>query len=424
MSQIAPDSQNHASHMLDPANDQGEPGSSEAGSNIFQPKANNRPQGQLAAFLRGRFDHLEGDFQTGEMNRSNSAPPTQLPNNVVNSENEIASDDPRLDPSYAAFYYEHSRLDPRLPPPLYAPGQSWQMWSGPGLAAALANNSSNGAAPVPKDLREAFSRFKAQRDEAAGGRDDGRSGAGTPRGGPWAQGDGRPFAATDALPPNRRRNLVDMIQDDFPRTPSPVFAQQKSRLASGKNATTDETDQNRSAEATAAAIATSLSVSTTSITSPSAGVIDYAGGQRRSTRTPNAASVLDDDQSAADHEHLRSVMNAALEDMQAEQRITSQPQAQRPIPHHLGPQLMQRYGTPSTAASMARAFSLRQRLSPPPRANSTPPSNQLFGRLTSAGSVPPGYGMDEETELMMAMRGMTMDGSVSREEKKVTAVHY
>ncbi|KAI8051575.1 hypothetical protein BDF22DRAFT_78395 [Syncephalis plumigaleata] len=277
MSQIAPDSQNHASYMLDSVNDQAEPVSPEAGSNIFQPKAKNRPAGQLAAFLRDRFDHLEGDFQTGEMNRSNSAPPTQLPNNVVNSETEIASDDPRLDPSYAAFYYEHSRLDPRLPPPLYAPGQSWQMWSGPGLAAALASsNNTSGTTAVPKDLREAFSRFKAQRDEATGSQNDGRSGAGTPRNGPWAQGDGRPYAATDALPPNRRRNLVDMIQDDFPRTPSPVFAQQKSRMASGKmvsSTTAEELDQNRSAEATAAAIATSLSVSTTSIATGSSGVM-------------------------------------------------------------------------------------------------------------------------------------------------------
>jgi hypothetical protein len=191
-------------------------------------------------------------------------------------------------------------------------------------------------------------------------------------------------------------------------------------MTSGKmvsSTTADELDQNRSAEATAAAIATSLSVSTTATTGTSgvmssSSIVDYAAGQHRLTRTPNAASVLDDEQST-EHEHLRSVMNAALDDMQSEQRHTAQPQIQRPLPHHLGPQLLQRYGTPSTAASMARAFSLRQRLSPPPRSNSTPPSNQLFGRVTPAGSIPPGYGADEETELMMAMRGMSMDGSVS-----------
>ena len=34
-----------------------------------------------------------------------------------------------MDPNYIIYYYQHSRLDPRLPPPIYAPGQSWQTLS-------------------------------------------------------------------------------------------------------------------------------------------------------------------------------------------------------------------------------------------------------------------------------------------------------
>lgn len=41
--------------------------------------------------------------------------------------------DPRMDPGYAQYYHLHSRLDSRLPPPLYSPGQSWQVWAPPGL---------------------------------------------------------------------------------------------------------------------------------------------------------------------------------------------------------------------------------------------------------------------------------------------------
>ena len=53
-------------------------------------------------------------------------------------------EDPRLDPDYAAYYHLHSRLDPRLPPPLYAPGQSWQLWAPPGLSSASKSNGPPG----------------------------------------------------------------------------------------------------------------------------------------------------------------------------------------------------------------------------------------------------------------------------------------
>lgn len=69
-----------------------------------------------------------------DINRSSSAPPTQLmqplePSKLLPEDFDGSATDPRLDPEYAQYYYMHSRLDPRLPPPIYTPGQSWQMWA-------------------------------------------------------------------------------------------------------------------------------------------------------------------------------------------------------------------------------------------------------------------------------------------------------
>ena len=102
--------------------------------------------------------------------------------NTFNLQNieELGRNDPRRDPGYAAFYYAHSRLDPRLPPPLYAPGQSWQMWSS-AFGTEKGKTKVPLAASIAADLKE-------EENEA------------------------------------RRKNLVDMIQEDFPRTPSPVYA--------------------------------------------------------------------------------------------------------------------------------------------------------------------------------------------------------
>jgi len=104
---------------------------------VFQPKAKVLPQGQLAAFLRNKVDWESDSIGLSDINRSSSAPPTQLglPEKLkLESElNETSPSDPRLNPEYAAYYYQHSRLDPRLPPPLYTPGQSWQYWSTPGM---------------------------------------------------------------------------------------------------------------------------------------------------------------------------------------------------------------------------------------------------------------------------------------------------
>jgi hypothetical protein len=94
-------------------------------------------------------------------------------------------DDPRLDPTYPAFFHSRSRLDPRLPPPFYSPGQSWQqLWPLSGSPGRSGNDlfASDTFMPVADNTSS---------DPAA----------------------------------KPKVSLVDRIQADFPRTPSPVFAQ-------------------------------------------------------------------------------------------------------------------------------------------------------------------------------------------------------
>lgn len=141
-----------------------------------------------------------------DFSRSSSAPPAErlfvpaLQLEAVLDEDADAckEDDPRLDPTYPAFFHSRSRLDPRLPPPFYSPGQSWQqLWPLSSLtsAAVAGPGSSN---PPPSLLTD-----WDEHNNASG------TGGGT--------------ASLSKISP--KVSLVDRIQADFPRTPSPVYAQ-------------------------------------------------------------------------------------------------------------------------------------------------------------------------------------------------------
>jgi len=116
----------------------------------------------LAAFLRGKLEYDNDIFggQRQEVSRSNSAPPTQVVDQFGRYDPELDSSslsDPRLDPDYPAYYYANSRHDPRLPPPLYTPGQSWQLWAGGGGLGGLntkSNSSSSNQPPKSKILEK------------------------------------------------------------------------------------------------------------------------------------------------------------------------------------------------------------------------------------------------------------------------------
>ncbi|KAI8800466.1 armadillo-type protein [Cladochytrium replicatum] len=215
---------------------------------LHQPKAKTQqPQGQLAALLRGRFDWDEGGYgpMTRDINRSSSAPPTHLFQETQKEfvDEDTSPSDPRLDPEYAAYYYVHSRLDPRLPPPIYSPGQSWQLWAPPNVARKAAGGEDglgrgkhlekfqgfggeefSGAHPLDESLEpEGLSTRDV--DEYTSPT---RSTPIDPRLG-MAWNDGSAPMGQQPLPdqsPSRRR-LIDLIQNDFPRTPSPVYSMQR-----------------------------------------------------------------------------------------------------------------------------------------------------------------------------------------------------
>ncbi|KAJ3337103.1 hypothetical protein HDU93_001576 [Gonapodya sp. JEL0774] len=138
----------------------------------------------------------------------------------ANGEVEEEHGDPiTFDPEYAAYYHQHARLDPRLPPPLYAPGQSWQVWSN----GKVPRSVSHGAELRNQERARGLEPGSAEdprthlRELEIDGRFSPES-----RTGPWTHellGD-----RFDPQSPGKRKNLVDLIQEDFPRTPSPAFS--------------------------------------------------------------------------------------------------------------------------------------------------------------------------------------------------------
>ncbi|CAG8504012.1 16981_t:CDS:10 [Racocetra persica] len=244
-------------------------------TDLPQPKANNKLQGQqVAALLRDKHDYDYDIFGSTrqDISRSNSAPPTQVVDQLGRFDpselDNPSPSDPRLDPDYPAFYYMNSRLDPRLPPPLYTPGQSWQLWAGGGGLGGL-NHKSNGAqVPKPKVL-EKFRGMDADDDflrehpldqslepesHSTIGQQDYSNDPGTHTGQYEQFGNqGVSNAASlwrselsspppqgmnnDLHSPNKRKNLVKMIQEDFPRTPSPLYSHARQRQAALAEAT-------------------------------------------------------------------------------------------------------------------------------------------------------------------------------------------
>lgn len=113
------------------------------------------------------------------------------------------------DPSYAAYFYSNSRFDPRLPPPtFYSPGQSWQMWPS-SIGGGNVNNSGGSAVGGVIRGRNSFVSTVSNEETLS----------------------------------QQRKKLVDMIQEDFPRTPSPVHTlQQQAESATGLHLLGDSQD--------------------------------------------------------------------------------------------------------------------------------------------------------------------------------------
>lgn len=137
--------------------------------------------------------------------RSSSAPPI-MPETVVSNKRlsvkslssvsgeNISPQDPRLDPAYFTYYYSQRPLDPRLPPPLI----------GPHTANNISHLFSQEDNLAEKKLHQNHDSKETQFQESSS----------------WNS----LMSGTENHHP-RPKSLVDKIQQDFPRTPSPIYHQ-------------------------------------------------------------------------------------------------------------------------------------------------------------------------------------------------------
>lgn len=160
---------------------------------------------------------------------------------MINNDNSYETEAYRFDPQYHTYYYSHRPLDPRLPPPLNPPNHHFQMQQRK-QAAFPVNNGQSSQTPSkqPSALTKAAEILDSQEEE-----EEDESPTDTPH------RSNSPILMVSPLKPNFQKNqnpwtnhlsnsdqelillssvtkpksLVDKIQQDFPRTPSPIFAQ-------------------------------------------------------------------------------------------------------------------------------------------------------------------------------------------------------
>ncbi|MCO5588874.1 hypothetical protein L7F22_042835 [Adiantum nelumboides] len=153
-------------------------------------------------------------------------------NDIIDSEQEL-----RSDPAYLAYYYSHVNLNPRLPPPLVTRENY-----------VLAQRLAAGGLTDKRKLRafddsSSRSLFATQPMLPTHTEEPESEEEKSPMAGLLRQvwGERGADGATGLLYANRPKSLVDLIQEDFPRTPSPVFSQLRppSRTANEEGVETD-----------------------------------------------------------------------------------------------------------------------------------------------------------------------------------------
>ncbi|KAF6141790.1 hypothetical protein GIB67_027968 [Kingdonia uniflora] len=196
----------------------------------FVSSSTNMAAEDLGLLLKGR--RVPGNGKEGVPNRSGSAPPSMegsltamgnlitldanladLSNAIQNCESE---DQLRADPAYLAYYCSNVNLNPRLPPPLISRenrrlvrhiggfGNNWRLSSFDDTSHGSLNLSQGSLSTHKEEPEEERSPRQVSDD--------------------WAQmtstfipGQSITFSA------GRHKSLVDLIQEDFPRTPSPIY---------------------------------------------------------------------------------------------------------------------------------------------------------------------------------------------------------
>jgi len=116
----------------------------------------------------------------------------------VQSPEVLAPDDPRLDPQYVAYYYAQRTLNPRLPPPVQVFPNAQQVYA---YMQQQAQVQAVQAQLVNQSGEQVSTPSNISPDAPSG---DGPHSS-------WPLFDEKP------------RSVVDKIQQDFPRTPSPAL---------------------------------------------------------------------------------------------------------------------------------------------------------------------------------------------------------
>ncbi|KAJ0969970.1 hypothetical protein J5N97_022847 [Dioscorea zingiberensis] len=207
-------------------------------SSTFPSSTSNVTSQELGLLLNG--DKFQGSKKFTVPSRSGSAPPSvdgslaSLRNlisqqnagcdrsleNLSNAVESFESEEQLIaDPAYLAYYSSNVNLNPRLPPPLISPetrrlvhhiggyGENWR---------TLSNDDSN-KGPLFSS-RPTLSTHKEEPEDDSSPKQE--SSDCTERNSGFAS------ARFTSPSKGRHKSLVDLIQEDFPRTPSPVFHNQ------------------------------------------------------------------------------------------------------------------------------------------------------------------------------------------------------
>ncbi|KAJ0006863.1 hypothetical protein Pint_30795 [Pistacia integerrima] len=199
---------------------------------------------ELGLLLKGHRFH--GDQTDMIPNRSGSAPPSMEGSfaaigNLLAKQNSglnlglrddlghfESEEQLRSDPAYFAYYCSNVNLNPRLPPPLMSRenrrlvhhiGVSGNNWRSTAL-----DDKGNGTLHLS---RSSLSTHKEESEDDRSPRQASDN---------WAENIPAFMSGQKTALVGRHKSLVDLIQEDFPRTPSPVYNQSHS----SSHATTDE----------------------------------------------------------------------------------------------------------------------------------------------------------------------------------------
>eukprot|EP01112_Ceratiomyxa_fruticulosa_P018700 TRINITY_DN6024_c0_g2_i3.p1 TRINITY_DN6024_c0_g2~~TRINITY_DN6024_c0_g2_i3.p1 ORF type:complete len:1006 (-),score=246.37 TRINITY_DN6024_c0_g2_i3:591-3608(-) len=235
-------------------------------------------ESQLIGNILSEEDSAESEFKkimevkgkhvtSASINRSSSAPPSIIPGDIdlgesTSTPEPINPQDPRLDPSYFAYYYSQRPLDPRLAPPLlsynntpfYKAFLQQQALSNPLLSGrniedatpsqiqqllaihAVSVSESENSAESVRMLQKHHALQDQMNEGSFSNNNSPVSGNNKPASVsiPSLQGNlrssiggnasnGSISEEDDLNSLSKPKSLVDLIQQDFPRTPSPVY---------------------------------------------------------------------------------------------------------------------------------------------------------------------------------------------------------